>query len=125
MTKELRDGVEEFDGDPVDNYRGRFSGVFDVEKEVGVGLARDDLVTFVVTARCGKATLDIDKAGYQYRQNTFAIEEVTALDPAKARWMYDQLGRVIVGVNTLVETGEETGSVRQLHLADGEDSYDY
>lgn len=92
MTKELKDGVEEFDGDPVGLYKGRFSGGFDLETVLGASLARDDYVTFVVTARCGKATFDVDKTGTQVRQNTFIVDEVTALSPDKAQWLYDSIG---------------------------------
>jgi hypothetical protein len=103
--KELNsDGVEVFEGHEVSAYDGKFSGTFELEHETGVSMAHDDLISFVVTARVTDAKFATSKTtGIQKRTNTLAIEEVIALDPDRAQWLYDQLGKIVVGVNSLNE----------------------
>lgn len=102
--KELKEGVEIFDGREVAEYAGRFSGTFDLDAVMGTALAHDDLVSFIVTARVSDAKFTTSKTtGIQKRINTLEIEEASALDPEKALWLYDQLGKVVAGVNELTE----------------------
>lgn len=103
--KELQDGVEHFEGKEVSSYTGRFTGSFDVDVSQGVTMAGDDLVAFFVTARVGDAKFSTSKTtGLLSRQNTFTVEDVTAMDLAKAKFLYDNLGKDVVGVTELIET---------------------
>lgn len=105
--KELEDGVERFEGKEVSSYTGRFSGSFDVDFSQGVTMGGDDLVAFFVTARVGDAKFSTSKSsGLLSRQNTFTVEDVTAMDLAKAKWLYDQLGKVVVGVTEMIEVSQ-------------------
>lgn len=133
MTKSLHDGVETFDGEEVEYYTGKFSGTFDLDNVTGAALALDDLVSFVVTARvCNPALRRDNKTHVLKRQNTFSVESVSALDPSKAQWLYDQLGKIVVGVNHLVVTSggtdipeglpfDDESNVTQLVIADDDD----
>jgi hypothetical protein len=104
--KELNnEGIEVFEGREVEAYDAKFSGTFEMDNLTGITLAHDDLVSFVVTARVTDAKFTTSRTtGIQKRTNTLAIEDVVALDMERARWLYDQLGKIVVGVNSLVET---------------------
>lgn len=103
MTKSLHGGVETLDGTEVEYYTGNFKGIFPLENSVGAPLSMDDQVSFVVTARVSDPSFKRDsKTGILVRKNTFEIEYVSALDPSKAQWLYDQLGKVVNGVNSLI-----------------------
>ena len=78
--KNINHGVEEFDGHTVVQYEGKFAGAFDIPDETAVELAYDDVVTFVVTGRVGKAVLDATKFGDMKRSNTFNVVHVAVLD---------------------------------------------
>ena len=105
MSKELQSGVEHFDGKEVTSYSGRFSGSFDVELDKGTTIAGDDLCAFFITARAGDAKFSISKTtGLLSRHNTFVVEDAVVMDLDKAKWLYDQLGKVVVGVTELIET---------------------
>lgn len=73
MAKELVDGQERFDGYVVTLYDGRFSGTFELPENVGAGLEYDEVVTFVVTATVGKATIDSTRLGDLRRTNTMKV----------------------------------------------------
>lgn len=73
MAKQLVNGQERFDGYPVTLYDGRFSGAFDLPEEVGAGLEYDEVVTFVVTATVGKATIASTRYGDLKRTNTLSV----------------------------------------------------
>ena len=105
MMKEVNeDGYEVFEGQEVLSYDAKFSGTFETDTQTGVSLAHDDLVSFVVTARVTDAKFATSRTtGIQKRTNTLAIEDVIALDPDKAAWLYDQLGKVVTGINDLQE----------------------
>ncbi len=105
MSKELKAGVEVFDGKEVVSYAGRFSGAFDVDVEKGAQMANDDLYGFFVTARVADAKFSVGKTtGLLSRANTFTVEDVEVLDLDKAKWLYDQLGKVVTGVTEMIET---------------------
>lgn len=113
--KELQDGVEHFEGKEVTSYTGRFTGSFDVDISQGVTMAGDDLVAFFVTARVGDAKFSTSKSsGLLSRQNTFTVEDVTAMDLAKAKFLYDNLGKDVVGVTELVEVKQAPKQEEQL-----------
>lgn len=78
--KTINGGVEEFDGLTVVQYEGKFSGAFDIPDDTAIELSYDDVVTFVVTARVGKAVLDATKFGDMKRSNTFNVVHVAVLD---------------------------------------------
>lgn len=104
MSKELRAGVERFDGKEVSTYTGRFTGGFDIDVEKGAAMAADDQFVFIVTARVGDAKFSVGKAsGILNRQNTFNVEDVQVLDKDMAKFLLDSIGREVVGVTDLVE----------------------
>lgn len=104
VSKELQDGVEVFEGKEVSNYKGKLAGSFDIDQAQGVAMTTDGLVAFIGTARVGGAKFSVSKTtGLQSRENTLNIEDLTILDPEKAVWLFDQLGKVVAGINDLVE----------------------
>jgi hypothetical protein len=116
MKEINEDGYEVFEGQEVLSYDARFSGTFETDNQTGVALAHDDLVSFVVTARVTDAKFTTSRTtGIQKRTNTLAIEDVIALGPDQAAWFYDQLGRVVTGVNEL----QETNSLNLLNDSEG------
>lgn len=104
MSKELRAGVERFDGKEVSTYTGRFTGGFDIDVEKGAAMAADDQFVFIVTARVGDAKFSVGKAsGILNRQNTFNVEDVEVFDKDMAKFLLDSIGREVAGVTDLVE----------------------
>lgn len=102
-SKILKNGVESLDGEDVEYYSGRFAGTFDVDTEIGAGLALDDEVAFVVTARVADPTFKRDpKTGVLSRCNKFNVEGISPLDPAKARWIYENLDRIVSSAQLVV-----------------------
>jgi hypothetical protein len=99
MGKELRDGKEYFDGDPVAIYEGRFSGPFVIEEDDGCTISNGDLVTFIVTARVDVPKFSYTKTGDLKRSNTMKIVSVTPMDSDKAAYVYDNAGVSVQGVN--------------------------
>jgi len=100
MSKDLREGKEYFDGEPVSLYEGRFVGSFLMEEVDGSAISNGDLVTFIVTARVDapkfsytKKTLDLK------RSNAMKIVSVVPMDSDKASYIYDQAGLAVSGVN--------------------------
>lgn len=105
MGKELRDGREYFDGDPIDFYEGRFSGPFEIESEYGAAMSNGDLVTFIVTARVDNPKFaHVKKLGLK-RSNTMKVISVVPMDADRARYLYDSAGIDVDGVNAgIIET---------------------
>jgi len=106
MSKDLRDGREFFDGEPVDLYEGRFSGPFIIEPEPGAAISNNDLVTFIVTARVDAPKFSyVRKSGDLKRSNTMKVLSVVHMDADKAKYLYDNAGVDVEGVNTgIIET---------------------
>lgn len=101
MTKKLVSGTEYFDGEPVEVYEGRFSGTFQMIEETAAALANDDQVTFIVTARVSSPKFSyVAKTGALRRSNTMKIEESYIMDAAEARYLLDNMGLDIEGVNS-------------------------
>lgn len=100
MSKELRDGREFFDGEPVDVYEGRFTGGFLIDEESGATMSNGDLVTFIVTARVDMPKFGyVKKSGDLKRSNTMKVEAVVPVDSDKAKYMYDSIEVDVEGVN--------------------------
>lgn len=98
--KELKDGREFFDGDPVDLYEGRFTGPFIIDEANGASLSNGDLVTFIVTARVETPKFSYArKTGNLKRSNAMKVQHVKPISADKARYMYDSLGEEVDGVN--------------------------
>ena len=85
------DGVQRFDGIPVVQYEGKFTGSFDIDEDVAVDISYDDVVTFVVTARSGKASIDATKFGDMKRSTAFNVVHTAVLDAETARAFYDSM----------------------------------
>ena len=99
--KELRDGREFFDGDPVDFYEGRFTGPFAIDEANGASLSNGDLVTFLVTARVDTPKFSyVKKTGDLKRSNAMKVHYAKPVSADKARFLYDSLGDQVEGVNT-------------------------
>lgn len=92
MKKHIVNGAEEFDGLVVNQYEGKFSGAFDLSDDVALDISYDDVVSFVVTARAGKVSLDATKFGDMKRSNVFNVVHVAVLDEGTAAKFYDSLG---------------------------------
>lgn len=106
MSKDLRDGREFFDGEPVDLYEGRFTGPFIIEPESGAVISNNDLVTFIVTARVDAPKFSyVRKSGDLKRSNAMKVISVTHMDADKAKYLYDNAGVQVDGVNDgIIET---------------------
>lgn len=103
MNKDLRDGREFFDGDPIDFYEGRFSGPFEIDSESGASISNGDLVTFIVTARVDTPKFaHVKKLGLK-RCNTMKIISAIAIDADRARYLYDNAEINVEGVNSGIQ----------------------
>ena len=99
MSKDLRDGKEFFDGDPIEVYEGRFSGAFEIEAESGAVMSNGDLITFIVTARVDTPKFShVKKLGLK-RSNTMKVVSAVPMDADSARYLYDNAGIDVEGVN--------------------------
>jgi hypothetical protein len=99
MGKELRDGREFFDGDPIELYEGRFSGSFEIDSDSGASMSHGDLVTFIVTARVDSPKFSHVRNQGLKRSNTMKVVSAVAMDADKARFLYDNAGMNVSGVN--------------------------
>jgi hypothetical protein len=100
MSKELRDGREFFDGEPVDIYEGRFVGPFIMDENSGATMSNGDLVTFIVTARVDTPKFAyVKKSNDLKRSNSMKVTSVVAIDGDKAKYLYDSIGENVDGIN--------------------------
>lgn len=98
--KKLEDGVEFFDGKPVEIYEGRFSGGFQISEFDGPDISYGDQVTFLVTARVQTPKFSTERrTGQLKRLNTMKVEDVQPLSRDRAKYLLDQMGASVVGVN--------------------------
>jgi hypothetical protein len=97
--KEIVDGTEYNDGVPIRQYQGRFAKVFDILPEDGLAVTRGDLVAHVVISRVAPAKFSDTKSGELKRINTFNIEDVIQLTPERAKFLLDEIGRKVNGIN--------------------------
>lgn len=106
MMKELKNGAEFFDGEPVALYEGKFSGAFLISESNGAPMSNGDLVTFIVTARVDTPKFSyVRKTGELKRSNAMRVQDVIPVDADKATFLYDSLGVSVNGVNDgLIET---------------------
>lgn len=105
-NKELHEGREYFDGEPVQIYEGRFSGAFIMDEDDGAPMSNGDLVTFIVTARVDTPKFSrMRKTGDLKRVNAMKVEDAIPIDSERARFLYDTVGRNVLGINDgLIET---------------------
>lgn len=103
--KELINGIEYFDGEPVSVYEGRFTGTFDLDTDAAA-LSYGDQVTFIVTARVDTPKFSrVRKTGDTKRTNSMRIEDVTQVSKDRAMYLLDSVGVKVFGVNDgIVET---------------------
>jgi hypothetical protein len=100
MSKELRDGREFFDGEPVEVYEGRFSGQFLIDEDHGATMSHGDLVTFIVTARVDMPKfVHVKKDNALKRANSMKVQSVVPMDSDKAKFLYDSIGESVEGIN--------------------------
>ena len=120
MAKTLIEGREYFDGEPVEIYEAKFGGSFQMLEETAAPLATDDLVTFIVTARVNSPKFTfVAKTGDLKRSNTMKVEEAFVIDKHEAKWLLDNMGEDVEGVNAgLVETGEQQDTEPELFRGD-------
>ena len=99
--KELDEyGREVFDGRVVALYETRFTGAIMLEPEDGAGMATNDQVTFIVTARVAPPKFSqVKKTGEYKRVNSLKLEEAVPIDPDIAAKLYDELKVQVGGVN--------------------------
>jgi hypothetical protein len=109
MNKKLQNGVELFDGEPVEIYEGRFSGSFWMNPETAAPLCHDELVTFLVTARVDAPKFTyVKKTGELKRANTMKVQSSFVVDPAETKYLFDNMGFSVEGINSgLIETTEQ------------------
>jgi hypothetical protein len=99
-NKQVSEGLEFFDGRPVEKYRGKFSAPFDLDPETGLGIDSGSQVTFIVTARCQTPRFkDAPKSGELIRENTFKVEAVVPVSSDEAKFLLDNMGELVEGVN--------------------------
>ncbi len=112
MTKKLIDGVEYFDGQPVSIYEGRFTGSFEMVEEVAAPMTHDDQVVFIVTCRLEAPKFSyLKKTGDLKRSNTLRVEHSAIIDPHEARYLLDNMGEAVEGVNDgLIESDPHVAS---------------
>ena len=114
MGKILVDGREFFDGEPVEIYEAKFGGSFHMLEETAAPLASDDLVTFIVTARVSSPQFKyVTKTGELKRSNIMKIEEVFVIDKHEAKWLLDNIGEDVEGVNSGLLEGSEGSEEEQ------------
>lgn len=107
--KHIEDGQEVFDGIPVDFYEGRFSGVFDLEDEDGVGISSGDVVSFLVTTSVSNPKFSHNRRGDFKRSNTFKVVTAYPIDRDEAKYLLDNMEKLVMGINDGPEETEPTG----------------
>lgn len=73
-----------FDGMPVDEWAGRFSGTFDLEEEQASRYSVDDVIVFVVRAQVKGASVKTTPQGDVKRVHVLGVEE--AVIPTEKLW---------------------------------------
>lgn len=99
--KELNeDGKEIIDGKPVEEYEIRFTGSYILGADEGAGISTGDTITFMVTAVAQPPKFSENvKSGIWKRINSCKVQNLTSLDPDKAKQVYDALDLDVEGVN--------------------------
>jgi len=112
MSKKLIDGTEYFDGQPVTIYEGRMAGSFEMEEDIAAPLCHDEQLTFIVTCRVEAPKFTyLKKTGDLKRANTFRAEHVALLDGHEARYLLDNMGEAVEGVNDgLIESDDNVAT---------------
>ena len=75
--------MSSLDGHIVDQFEGRFNGLFDIEQEEGEQVFYDNQVSFFVTATVDKANFATTKGGELKRTNIFNVKSVKLLPSDK------------------------------------------
>ena len=100
MSKSLSGNREIFDGQVVEFHQGRFTGAFEIPEETGVEIANGEQYTFMVTVRSTAPKFTtVKKTGALKRENTFKVESAILIDADEAKYMYDNMGVDVEGVN--------------------------
>lgn len=116
MSKELINGREWFDGEPVEIYELRFLGPVYMNEKDAAPLCNGDQVTLMVTVTLGDPKFThVRKSGELKRSNGAKVTNLIAFDPEEAKFIYDNLGASVEGVNDgliatkgkVAEKGEE------------------
>lgn len=99
MPKDLVEGREWFEGDPVEFYDIRI-GTTSLNATDAAPLCNGDLVTLMVTVRLGDPKFSrIRKTGELKRTNPAVVESCIVFDPEHAKFVYDNLGKKVEGIN--------------------------
>ena len=97
LSKQLVNGKEFFDGEPVELYEGRFSGGFAMDPATAAPLATDDEVTFIVRVSVDTPKFTkVKKTNEIKRTNSMKVQEAFAIDPSEAKYLLDNMGEVPV-----------------------------
>jgi hypothetical protein len=76
-------GQQKFDGWDVELFEGKFTGGFDVDREVAAQILYGDEVTFLVTASAKGVGFKDNADGDMKRTNAFTVNEALVLDDEK------------------------------------------
>lgn len=93
--KELgKDNKEWVDGSPVELYDGKFTGTFGMEDADACGIAADDEVFFIVSAKAAIPSFSAAKKikGLK-RTNVFKVGDVKVVESDELEFILDQLER--------------------------------
>lgn len=128
VKKLTADGVEiTSDGEAVDAYDGKFTGVFMMENWDAAPISNGDPVMFLVSARTENPIFKhVKKTGELKRTNPFRVEEAILVDKDIARTMLDAAiaaqAKVPV-IESAVEQEVDEADVSMFDLATFENEY--
>lgn len=109
--KVLKDGREYFDGEVVQLYEMKILGSAFMNEEDAAHLANGDLVTLMVTVRVGDPKFSHVRTGELKRTNSAKITDLVSFEPDEARFLYDQMGREVEGINYGIQESRTVNSV--------------
>lgn len=100
MKKLDNTGKEFMDGSPVEIYDGKFTGSFGMDDVDASGIAADDDVFFIVSAKAGLPTFSAAKKvkGLK-RTNVFKVGDVRVVESDELEFILDQLERGTIDGN--------------------------
>ena len=101
MSKELIEGQEYFDGEPVSLYEMRVVGSALMDEVDAAPLSTGDQITLLLTVRLSDPKFShIRKTGEFTRTISAKIESLVPLDNEQAKYLYDLLKVDVEGVNS-------------------------
>ncbi len=82
-----------------------------MNEEDAAHLANGDLVTLMVTVRVGDPKFSHVRTGELKRTNSAKITDLVSFEPDEARFLYDQMGREVEGINYGIQESRTVNSV--------------